>query len=716
MKKKKLSSLVTLSAVGLSLASPLVASSPVSAEGTAWDSERYGDTLDVDTYLETLSEDDAFLKEAAQKVQQQTADINFDSAEASSDSAAEENFTYNGGTKLFLDYNLQLKEYTLRSVGENVEIWVANDTGYPEGDPRPDPVVTQAQVDKLRTEFDSNIYPQATSFFGTPDVLDGTNALLESMGIPDDYYAGSEKVMLMVDNVQDENYFDPTYPNYVAGFFWQTLELYTDRNMITVDTSDWENRLDPTYFGTTIHELQHLIHADNDAAEETWINEGMSTFSEYLGGYGHNTGAINYYLDHPENSLVNWDDHRYAETGPETIADYGQVYLFTLYMNDQFGQEFIRDLALSDKQGIESVNETLANHGTGLDFTQLYQNFMAALVLDNDRHGNEEYAFNSIDLREVPVDNAGTPRGITVNFEKSELYEKSGVPAWGGDFKELKFESKIDNISFNGVDFLPQQWQQVADPLNADNTVFWGNQGDEADNRLIFEADLTGVETATLEFDQLLQIEDTWDYGFVQVSTDGGATWESLANENTRSDTADGVYPTIVENLPGFTGVNEEWQEESIDLSAYAGESVLLSFRYLTDWASNEAGWYVDNISIPEIGYANDGSSTDEFKTLDEATGKYVHYTVSFINERVVGNGKGQKTNTKVIEVDPFNVTQEDALQLNQLFQNGKNYMITTYAAPAGKRDPVEFTYEIQLKQNNGNGNGNSGNNGKGNK
>lgn len=716
MRKKRLSSLVTLSAVGLSLVSPLIGSAPVSAEEAAWDSERYGDTLDVDTYLNALSEDDAFLKEAAQKVQQQAADINFDTAEASDDNAAEENFTYNGGTKFFLDYNLELKEYTLRSEGENVEIWVANETAYPAGDPRPAPVVTQDQVDRLKNEFDSNIYPQATAFFGTPDVLDGTNALLETMGLPDDYYAGSEKVMLMVDNVQDDNYYDPTYPNYVAGFFWQTLELYTDRNMITVDTLDWENRLDPTYFGTTIHELQHLIHADNDAAEETWINEGMSTFSEYLGGYGHNTGAINYYLDHPENSLVNWDDHRDAETGPETIADYGQVYLFTLYMNDRFGQEFIRDLALNGKQGIESVNEVLANHGTGLDFTQLYQDFMAALVLDNDRHGKEEYAFSSIDLREVPIDSAGTPRGVTVNFEKSELYEKSGVPAWGGDFKELKFDSKIDNISFNGVDFLPQQWQQVADPMNADNTVFWGNQGDEADNRLIFEADLTGVDTATLEFDQLLQIEDTWDYGFVQVSTDGGTTWESLANDNTRSDTADGVYPTIVENLPGFTGVNEAWQHESIDLSAYAGESVMVSFRYVTDWASNEAGWYVDNISIPEIGYANDGSSTDEFKTLDEISGKYVHYTVSFINERVVGNGKGQKTNTKVIEVDPFNVTQENALQLNQLFQNGKNYMITTYAAPAGKRDPVEFTYEIQLKQNNGNGNGNSGNNGKGNK
>ena len=90
----------------------------------------------------------------------------------------------------------------------------------------------------------------------------------------------------------------------------------------------------------------------------------MSTFSEYLGGYGHDNSSINFYLDHPENSLVNWDEHRVTTTGPETIADYGQVYLFTLYMNDKFGREFIRDLALSETQGINSVNEVLKAHGS----------------------------------------------------------------------------------------------------------------------------------------------------------------------------------------------------------------------------------------------------------------------------------------------------------------------------------------------------------------
>src|SRR5690606_41627394 len=120
---------------------------------------------------------------------------------------------------------------------------------------KPADVVTQAHVDKLRDEVDSNIYPKATDFFGTPDALDGSKATVPGMlGLPEDYYEGSDKVIMLVANVQDEGWNNPSYPFFVAGFFWQTLENYTDRNIITIDTNSWETRLESTFFGTTIHE------------------------------------------------------------------------------------------------------------------------------------------------------------------------------------------------------------------------------------------------------------------------------------------------------------------------------------------------------------------------------------------------------------------------------------------------------------------------------
>ena len=79
------------------------------------------------------------------------------------------------------DFNgqLYLKAYTLRGVGDKIEVWVANDTAFPAGDcrsRRQRPSVTEAQVDRLVSEFDSNMYPKETAAFSTPPDRDGTNA------------------------------------------------------------------------------------------------------------------------------------------------------------------------------------------------------------------------------------------------------------------------------------------------------------------------------------------------------------------------------------------------------------------------------------------------------------------------------------------------------------------------------------------------------------
>ncbi|GGD03785.1 hypothetical protein GCM10007216_38040 [Thalassobacillus devorans] len=693
---KKFTALLSASALTLSLFAPAAGAGNVSAESkySNFNTERYTDRIDIDGLLEKQSQDEDFQKEARQKIKEEAEGINFNETETSASKESDSNFTYDGGTKQFLDRNLGFKPFTLRSVGEHVEIWVANDLGFPEGDPREPHVVTQEQVDKLAAEFDNNIYPTDTEFFGTPDSHDGSNSLLDDLGyVPEGYYNGDgDKIIMLVDNIQDENFNDPDYPFFVAGFYWSTLEMYMDRNIITIDTNNWEERLESTFYGTTIHELQHLIHDDNDSDETTWLNEGMSTFSEYLGGYGMDAGSINFLLDHPENSLTAWDEHYSAETGPETIADYGLVQLFTLYSYEQFGQEFIRTLAKSEDNSIESYNNTLKEFGINKTFTEVYQNFSTALAIDETKTKNGIYGFENIDLRELPVEDG--VRGKTVDFEKADTYEKEGVPAWGTDFKELNFNSKILDISFEGVDFLASKWESVEDPLESGDQVLWGNKGDEADHNLIFEADLTNVDTATLQFDNYIDIEEQWDFGAVQVSTDNGEKWTSLANENTRSDIVEQGYPKIKENLPGFTGHYEDWQQETFDLSDYAGEKVHISFRYMTDWGYNDSGWFIDNIGIPEIGLNYDGSTTEGFLSMDELEENYVEYGVTFINEKKNGG-------YRVLHVDPFDVTEEDALELRQLFKDGKNYMTTYYAAPQDSLTSVDFEYEVNLKENN---------------
>ncbi|QHJ70427.1 immune inhibitor A domain-containing protein [Planococcus halotolerans] len=703
MIKSKWVSILSASALTLSLMAPAALAAPTETlpSPADWNEARYGDRIDIDQSLNELSQDAEFQKEAEAKIKAQAGSLNDENADGGEEAAADSTFTEDHGTKLFLDRNLSFKEFTLRSIGDNVEIWVAKDLAYGPNNPKPADVVTQAQVDKLRDEFDSNIYPVATDFFGTPDSLDGSNSPLPGLvGLPEGYYEGSDKVIMLVDNVQDEGWNNPDYPFFVAGFFWQTLENYMDRNIITIDTNSWETRLESTFFGTTIHELQHLIQADNDGAEETWLNEGMSTFSEYLGGYGHGEGSINFYLDHPENSLVNWDEHGTAATGPETIADYGQVYLFTLYMYDKFGQEFIRELATDgESQGMASVNKTLQDYGTNKTFTEVYQNFMTALTLDNS-DVSSDYNIDSIDLRELPVGDG--VRGKTVDFEKALTFEKEGVPAWGGDFKEFNFGKDVRGLEFDGVDFLPLQWSTVANPLDASEQVLHANNGDEADQSLIFGATVP-ADNPTLTFDHYYDIEEQWDYAVVQVSTDNGETWTSLENENTRTDVVEEGYPTIKENVPGFTGHKLDWSTETFDLSAYAGQDVLVSFRNLTDWGYNDAGWFIKNVQLGD--FSADGSSTEAFQSLGQLKGQYVDFTTTFIQTKK--NGKQH-----VFHVDPFNVTEEDALDLRNVLREGNVKMITSYAAEEGQKEAQEFTYEVQYKVDNPN-KGKGKNNGK---
>ncbi|MFP3355958.1 immune inhibitor A [Planococcus sp. SIMBA_143] len=690
MKKSKWFPILSASALALSLYSPAASAAPVEELPSlgAWDEDRYGERIDIDQELNRLTNDESFQKEAEQRIKDQAGSLNDETADGEENAAASEHFTYDGGTKKFLNRNLEFKDFTLRSVGDNVEIWVANDLAYGPDNPKPADIVTQAQVDKLKAEFDSNIYPVATDFFGTPDSLDGSKSPLPGMvGLPEGYYEGSDKVIMLVDNVQDEGWNNPSYPFFVAGFFWQTLENYTDRNIITIDTNSWETRLESTFFGTTIHELQHLIQADNDGAEETWLNEGMSTFSEFLGGYGHGEGSINFYLDHPENSLVNWDEHGTAATGPETIADYGQVYLFTLYMYDKFGQEFIREIATDGTtQGMASVDKVLEEYGTNKTFTELYQDFMTALTLDDDTV-SKDYKFDSIDLRELPVGDG--VRGKTVDFEKAKTFEKEGVPAWGGDFKEFDLDRTVRGMKFDGVDFLPLQWETVANPLDASEQVLHPNNGDEADQALIFGATVP-AENPTLSFDHYYDIEEQWDFATVQVSTDNGETWESLENENTRSDVVEEGYPTIKENLPGFTGHKLDWSTETFDLSAYAGQDVLVSFRNLTDWGYNDAGWFVKNIELGD--FTADGTSTEPFQSLGQLKGEYVDFTTTFIQTKKNGQ-------QRVFNVDPYNVTEKEALDLQQVLREGNLKMITSYAAAPDQKEAKEFTYEVLYKE-----------------
>ena len=72
-----------------------------------------------------------------------------------------------------------------------------------------------------------------------------------------------------------------------------------------------------------------------------------------------------------------------------------------------------------------------------------------------------------------------------------------------------------------------------------------------------------------------------------------------------------------------YTGSDQTWRHESIDLTPYAGQEILLRFEVVTDGMMTESGLAIDNVSLPEIGYTDDESGegwTAEGFTLASAS------------------------------------------------------------------------------------------------
>ena len=80
---------------------------------------------------------------------------------------------------------------------------------------------------------------------------------------------------------------------------------------------------------------------------------------------------------------------------------------------------------------------------------------------------------------------------------------------------------------------------------------YWSQRGNQGDSRLTGRFDLSNVSRATLNFKTWYSIEEFWDYGYISISTDNGASWQVL----TTSDmTAENPYDRAFAS--GYTNVS----------------------------------------------------------------------------------------------------------------------------------------------------------------
>src|SRR3990172_10116259 len=106
-------------------------------------------------------------------------------------------------------------------------------------------------------------------------------------------------------------------------------------------------------------------------------------------------------------------------------------------------------------------------------------------------------------------------------------------------------------------------------------------------------------------------VEAVFDYGFVEVSADGGRTWKTLPGRTTTTRNPNGG--NYGDGFTGRSGGGSQatWVQEEMDLTPYAGREVLLRFEYVTDDAYNAQGFGLDGVTIPELGFRDDAAADD---------------------------------------------------------------------------------------------------------
>ena len=84
------------------------------------------------------------------------------------------------------------------------------------------------------------------------------------------------------------------------------------------------------------------------------------------------------------------------------------------------------------------------------------------------------------------------------------------------------------------------------------------------------------------------------DGGNISISTDGGKAWDLIVPE--------GGYPAdrvdVLDGEPGFSGMGLEWKKVTFDLTHYLGQTVQFRWRFGSDGSAEQAGWYIDDVTV----------------------------------------------------------------------------------------------------------------------
>jgi hypothetical protein len=428
--------------------------------------------------------------------------------------------------------------------------------------------LNQGRLGRLADRFEERTYPTSRKFFGeewSPGVDSDphlTFLFARDLGYVGGYQNSLDEYSKLVHRYSNE---------------METLYIRADDALLDDDCM-------------LAHEFQHMIQWAIDPNEPTWMNEGFSELACQVNGLDTSGGedTLNAFARRPDTQLNSWSGEM-----DQAYAQYGASYLFMAYFLDRFGERATRALATHQENGLEGVDAVLNSLDADTGFDDVFADWVVANYINDPSLADGQYGYFSL---------------VPPSFESEVDYAARDLPVerrtrvgqYAADYIRLRGEGNFQ------VDFAGATLVRLA-PTSAHSGKYawWGGRGTNGDATLTREFDLTGLRQATLTFYTWYDIEEDYDYAYVEVSADG-EHWTTLPGQTTTDYDSNGANYGH-----GYTGVSNGWIQEKIDLTPYVGQKVQIRFEYLTDDGPTHAGLFLDDIEVPELDYRHIAESGD---------------------------------------------------------------------------------------------------------
>lgn len=179
------------------------------------------------------------------------------------------------------------------------------------------------------------------------------------------------------------------------------------------------------------------------------------------------------------------------------------------------------------------------------------------------------------------------------NYEVSwTINDDPNNPAVAFQLDELSgYSTLTDNAENGAANFSLDGFNLSTARFRSGSRSFYSGQGDGMNVNMTTSAPLLVSAGNVLTFWTWYSIESNWDYAYVEVSTNGVA-FQSIPGNLTTNSNPNGT------NLGnGITGSSGGWIQGIFNLNAFSGQSIYVRFRYVTDAAIIQEGFYVDDIT-----------------------------------------------------------------------------------------------------------------------